>query len=120
MLSNIRALGFDPKDIKLVVVTHGHFDHAGGIGQLKSELAPGTRFAMTQEGWREGAEESVSHPRFPWKMIEPDIVRSDGQAVTGGDITIQAFETPGHTMGTASGSCTARKACQSTRGHSAR
>jgi metallo-beta-lactamase class B len=101
LLGNIRALGFDPKDIKLVVVTHGHFDHAGGIGQLKSDLAPGTRFAMTNEGWREGKEDS-SHPRWPWKMIEPDIVLTDGQIVTGGDIAIQAFETPGHTMGTAS------------------
>ena len=101
MLGNIRALGFHPEDIKLVVLTHGHFDHAGGIGQLKSELAPGTRFAMTQEGWREGAEDS-SHPRWPWVMLEPDIVLTDGQTVTGGDIAIQAFETPGHTMGTAS------------------
>ena len=110
MLSNIRALGFDPKDIKLVVVTHGHFDHAGGIGQLKSDLAPGTRFAMTKEGWREGKEDSVSRSAlasvlmagFPWVMIEPDIVLTDGQTVSGGDITIQAFETPGHSMGTAS------------------
>ena len=109
MLSNIRALGFDPKDIKLVVVTHGHFDHAGGIGQLKSELAPGTRFAMTKEGWREGTEDRYHVPRgevllagFPWKMIEPDIVLTDGQTVSGGDIAIQAFETPGHSMGTAS------------------
>jgi len=101
LLDNIRALGFDPKDIKLVVVTHGHVDHAGGIGQLKSELAPGTHFAMTKEGWREGAEES-SHPRWPWVMIEPDIVLADGQTVTGGDVAIQAFETPGHSMGTAS------------------
>jgi len=110
MLSNIRALGFDPKDIKLVVVTHGHFDHAGGIGQLKSDLAPGTRFAMTKEGWREGKEDSVSRSAlasvllagFQWVMIEPDIVLTDGQTVSGGDITIQAFETPGHSMGTAS------------------
>jgi metallo-beta-lactamase class B len=101
LLENIRTLGFDPKEIKLVVVTHGHVDHAGGIGQLKSELAPGTRFAMTKEGWREGAEES-SHPRWPWVMIEPDIVLTDGQSMTGGDVAIQAFETPGHTMGTAS------------------
>lgn len=57
---------------------------------------------MTKEGWREATEESVSHPRFPWTMIEPDIVLADGQTVTGGDIAIQAFETPGHTMGTAS------------------
>lgn len=115
MLGNIRELGFDPSDIKLVVVTHGHFDHAGGIGQLKSELAPGTRFAMTREGWREGAEESVSHPRFPWKMIEPDIVLADGQTVTGGDVAIQAFETPGHTMGTASFAFDARDGARSYR-----
>lgn len=102
ILGNIRALGLDPKDIKLVVVTHGHFDHAAGISQLKSELAPGTRFAMTKEGWREGAETAASKRPFPWTMIEPDIVLSDGQTVTGGDISIQAFETPGHTMGTAS------------------
>ena len=102
MLGNVRALGFDPKDIKLVVVTHGHFDHAGGITQLKSDLAPGTRFAMTKEGWREAADDSVSHPRVRWVMIEPDIVLTDGQTVTGGDVAIQAFETPGHSMGTAS------------------
>lgn len=102
MLGNIRVLGFDPKDIKLVVVTHGHFDHAAGIAQLKSELASGTRFAMTKEGWLEGAETAASRRPFPWAMIEPDIVLSDGQTVTGGDVSIQAFETPGHTMGTAS------------------
>ena len=102
MLGNVRALGFDPKDIKLVVVTHGHFDHAGGITQLKSDLAPGTRFAMTKEGWREAADDSISHPRVRWVMIEPDIVLTDGQTVTGGDVAIQAFETPGHSMGTAS------------------
>ncbi len=102
MLGNIRALGFDPRDIKLVVVTHGHFDHAAGIALLKSELASSTRFAMTKEGWREGAETAASKRPFPWAMIEPDIVLSDSQTVTGGDISIQAFETPGHTMGTAS------------------
>jgi len=35
-------------------------------------------------------------------MIEPDIVLTDGQTVSGGDVAIQAFETPGHSMGTAS------------------
>jgi metallo-beta-lactamase class B len=115
MLGNISALGFHPKDIKLVVVTHGHFDHAGGIGQLKSELAAGTRFAMTKEGWREAAEESASHARFPWKMIEPDIELTDGQTVTGGDVSIQAFETPGHTMGTASFAFEARDGTRSYR-----
>jgi metallo-beta-lactamase class B len=104
LLAHVRAVGFDPKDIKLVVVTHGHFDHAGGMSKLKAELAPGTRFAMTQEGWREAAEaaaQSAGTPRA-WTMIDQDLVLSDGQTLTHGDVVIQAYETPGHTMGTAS------------------
>jgi len=104
MLTSIGALGFDPKDIKLVVITHGHFDHAGGAARLKSLLDPQTRFAMTREGWREAAEraaQSTASPR-PWTMIEADLVLNDGQVLTAGEVSIQAFETPGHTMGTAS------------------
>ena len=58
MLDNIRRLGFDPKDIKQVLMTHGHFDHVGGASVLLSQL-PNARFAMTAEGWREAAEDSV-------------------------------------------------------------
>lgn len=101
LLINIRSLELDPKDIRLVIVTHGHFDHAGGLALLKKELAPGTPFAMTKEGWQEAAA-SAESKRRPFPMIEPDIVLTDGQEVTGGGVTIQAFETPGHTMGTAS------------------
>jgi metallo-beta-lactamase class B len=117
LLANIRALGFDPKDIKLVVITHGHFDHAGGAARLKSLLEPATRFAMTREGWREAAEsaaQSTTGPR-PWTMIEPDLVLDDGQVLSAGDVTIQAFETPGHTMGTASFAYDARDGARSYR-----
>ncbi len=104
LLAHIRTVGFDPKDIKLVVVTHGHFDHAGGLAKLKALLAPGTRFAMTREGWREAAESSAQSTGTPraWTMIDQDLVLADAQTVTYGDVSIQAYETPGHTMGTAS------------------
>jgi metallo-beta-lactamase class B len=104
LLAHVRTVGFDPKDIKLVVVTHGHFDHAGGMSKLKAQLPPGTRFAMTREGWREAAESAAQSAGTPraWTMIEPDLVLSDGQTLTYGDVSIQAYETPGHTMGTAS------------------
>jgi metallo-beta-lactamase class B len=110
LLANVRTLGLDPKDIKLVVITHGHFDHAGGAARLKAVLGPGTRFAMSREGWREAAEEaalSAARTR-QWTMIEPDIVLSDGQTVTGGDVAIEAYETPGHSMGTISFAFNAR------------
>lgn len=103
MLDNIRKLGFDPKDIRQVVMTHGHFDHAGGASRLKAAL-PQARFAMTAEGWREAVEaasQTVGRPN-EWTMIEKDMVLADGQVLQVGDIKLQAFETPGHTMGTAS------------------
>jgi len=102
MLTNIRKLGFDPKDIRQVALTR-HFDHAGGAATLKAAL-PAARFAMTAEGWREAAQsaaESTGRPNA-WTMIDPDMVLTDGQVLQVGDIHLQAFETPGHTMGTAS------------------
>lgn len=105
LLANIRAVGFDPKDVKLVVVTHGHFDHAGGMARLKATLDPGTRFAMTEEGWAEAIEaarDSVTSGRNPWAMIERDLVVQDAQTIQGGDVALQTYKTPGHTFGTAS------------------
>ena len=104
LIENIRTLGFDPGDIKLVAITHGHRDHAGGAVKLKQVLQPGTRFAMSAEGWREAAGIAAQSTGTPaaWTMIEPDLVLTDGQTVRGGDVELQSFETPGHTMGTLS------------------
>ena len=104
LIENVRRSGHDPKDIKLVVMTHGHFDHAGGAARLKQLLEPGTRFAMSAEGWREAdesAKQSTGRPNA-WAMTDKDIVLADGQTLKGGEISIQSFETPGHTMGTVS------------------
>lgn len=104
LIENIRTLGFDLNDIKLVAITHGHRDHAGGAAKLKQALQPGTQFAMSAEGWREAAETAAQSTGTPnaWTMIERDIVLTDGQTLSGGDITLQSFDTPGHTMGTVS------------------
>ena len=103
MLDNIRRLGFDPKDIKQVLITHGHFDHAGGASVLKP-LLPNARFAMTAEGWREAADDAARSAGGPnvWTMIERDELLTDGQTVQVGDTAVQVLETPGHTLGTAS------------------
>lgn len=102
LLDNIRRLGFDPKDIKQVLITHGHFDHAGGAVALKAKL-PNARFAMTAEGWREAADDAAKSAGRPnaWTMIERDQALTDAQTVQVGDNAIQVIETPGHTLGTA-------------------
>ena len=103
LIDNLRTVGVDPASIRYVLMTHGHFDHAGGAYKLKP-LMPQARFVMTQAGWNEALKSSKASeatPR-PWKMIDQDTVARDGDLITVGDTQFRVFETPGHTWGTAS------------------
>ena len=103
LVANLKQAGIDLAEIKYVLMTHGHFDHAGGAASLKP-LLPNAKFVMTQTGWdeaEESAKSSVQSPRR-WDMIAQDVVARNGAAITLGDNTFRIYETPGHTMGTAS------------------
>jgi metallo-beta-lactamase class B len=97
---NIRALGFKLSDIKLIVNTHAHFDHAAGIAQLKKDT--GAHFAASaadkpilETGTISfGPTASVHFP--PAKV---DQVVTDGETLRAGDVQITAHLTPGHTPG---------------------
>lgn len=102
LLANIKAVGVDPKDIRYVFMTHGHFDHVGGAYRIK-ELS-NAQFVMTQEGWDEGIESSRASQKTPraWRFIAKDKVVKDGDQLRVGDQVFGVYETPGHTFGTAS------------------
>src|ERR1700743_482208 len=34
----IRNIGFDPKDIKHIIVTHAHYDHSGSLADIVKEV----------------------------------------------------------------------------------
>ena len=99
LLDSLKKAGIQLSEIRYVLMTHGHFDHAGGAYALKPLTQ--ARFVMTQRGWDEAAASSRS-PARPWKMIEPDVVLKDGETVAVGDTPFTLYETPGHTFGTAS------------------
>jgi len=103
LLDNIRAAGYDPQDIRYVLITHGHFDHAGGAMRLKRELK-NARFVMTEVGWQEALASAQASKGTPgeWEMVPRDIVAKDGDTFTLGGRTLTVRETPGHTLGTAS------------------
>src|SRR6202012_6141041 len=44
VVQNIRTLGFDPKNIKILLNTHEHFDHAAGLAEIKRAAAPDVKF----------------------------------------------------------------------------
>lgn len=105
LIDNIKKVGVDPADIKMVLLTHGHFDHVGGVSKLKS--LTNARFVMSEEGWKEAQIEAKKTQGKPnaWVMPDPaatDILVKDGNSLTVGDTTFQAYITPGHTWGTTS------------------
>ncbi len=103
LIDNIRKIGVNPADIKMVLLTHGHFDHVGGVSKLKA--LTNAKFVMTQEGWNEAqvnAQKSQGKPGA-WTMpAAADIIVKDGDVLTVGDTQFYAYETPGHTWGTTS------------------
>jgi len=92
-------VGLDPKQIKYVVVTHGHGDHSAGVKYLQDNF--GARVLMSEADWNllaQPARGDFAGAPVPKK----DMVISDGQTLTLGDTTITMYVTPGHTLGTVS------------------
>jgi metallo-beta-lactamase class B len=100
LVPGMKQLGLDPKDIKLVILTHGHFDHFGGAKYLQDTYH--TPVAESQADWDLMAaykgDGSDAHPYPPTK----DRVLADGEDVKVGDATIHILLTPGHSPGTVS------------------
>ncbi len=96
LLGNLRKLGLDPADIKYVINTHGHFDHAGGSAYLQHQY--GARVVMSEQDWAL-AETRPDTPMFYMPVPERDIVAEDGDVIELGDTRVELFHTPGHTEG---------------------
>lgn len=103
---NLRSLGMDIRQVRLIVNTHAHFDHAGGIAALAR--ASGATVLASHAGaqaLRNGGPLS-DDPQFAFgtqanAFEVPPRVRAidDAEQVTLGEITLTAHYTPGHTPG---------------------
>ena len=104
--ANIRKLGFKTQDITLIVNSHGHYDHAGGIAAL--QRASGATVAASPSGASalQRGENTTDDPQYgfgktangfpPVKNVK---VIKDSEKLSVGNIAITANFTPGHTPG---------------------
>src|SRR6185503_14158379 len=101
IVANIRKLGFDPRDVRLILNSHAHLDHAGGIAELRR--VTGAKFLASAPDAAQLARGGTDDPqfgnRFPFPPAPPDRLVRDGERVTLGGTTLTAHITPGHTRG---------------------
>lgn len=89
---NISALGFHLNDVKYLLNSHAHFDHAGGLAELKR--LSGAQLIVSK---RDSGTIGRGGPSMP--AISVDRVIEDNDVVQLGGTTLTAHLTPGHTPG---------------------
>jgi len=94
VVGGLKKLGLNPADIKYVIVSHGHLDHAGGAKFLQDTY--GAHLIMGAADY-----DLLDQQNPSWKP-KRDMVATDGMKLTLGDTTLTLYLTPGHTEGTIS------------------
>jgi len=98
---NIARLGFRLGDVKVLVNSHAHSDHAGGLARLKQDTgavmlaSQGDRWSL--EHGRHLGDNVFGAGSFP--PVKVDRVVKDGEAIRLGGTVLTAYLTPGHTPG---------------------
>jgi hydroxyacylglutathione hydrolase len=122
IVNALRALGHSPQDVRLILITHGHFDHAGSAVAL--QRLTGAPIALHRADARLVATPSLKIPpgrnattevigallrAFGWVMpletFAPDVWLEEGQSLHEFGLDACVAHTPGHTTGSVSVLC---------------
>lgn len=100
--ANIAALGFLTRDLRLILSSHTHFDHAGGIAALQrasgaTVVASARNAAALRQGRPVGDDPQGASAAFP--SVESVLEIADSETITLGNVAVTAHLTPGHTPG---------------------
>jgi metallo-beta-lactamase class B len=102
IVASIRALGFRIEDVKLIVNSHVHFDHAGGIAELQrlsgATVAASPWSAKVMQEGRPGRGDPLYNTLAIASVSKVRVVQ-DGETLRAGEIALTAHFTPGHTPG---------------------
>ncbi len=104
--ANIRKLGFKTEDIKLIAVSHGHFDHSGGVASLQRftgatvAASPSTAAALRR------GENTPDDPQFGFgrafngfPAVKTVREVADGEVMRIGSLAVTVHHIPGHSPG---------------------
>src|SRR2546423_1835041 len=98
---NLKRLGFKLEDVRLLINSHAHYDHAGGLAELKA--LTGARLAASEADAAQlaagGKGDFQWGETLPFPPVKADRILHDGDTVEVGGVWLVAHLTPGHTKG---------------------
>lgn len=108
--ASMASLGFDLADVKILLNTHAHFDHSGGLAELKEKsgallYAHEGDVSALEGGFYLGSEDVAAYRAPP---VRVDRVLQAGDVVESGGRQLVLHHTPGHSRGCSSWGLTAR------------
>jgi metallo-beta-lactamase class B len=103
VLANIRALGFRVRDVKVILNSHDHFDHAGGISAVQRATHARVLVSAPSDSVLRRGASLPSDPQFGIGFSYPPVsntsVVADGDTVRVATLALVAHHTGGHTPG---------------------
>ncbi|HEY5807290.1 MAG TPA: subclass B3 metallo-beta-lactamase [Povalibacter sp.] len=101
--ASIRKLGFDPQDIRVLLISHAHVDHVGTLAYFR-KLTGATLAVMAPDNelLKSGGRADYLYANdksMHFDAVSTDRVLKDGDTVSLGGIDLTARHTPGHTRG---------------------
>lgn len=103
VIDNMYRLGLSPHDIKIIVVTHGHYDHLGAARALVEMTGAKTYIGKEDATYANGKEDLTWARELGteyFEAFEPDVLLSDGDVIALGNTRILVKGAAGHTPGT--------------------
>ncbi|RLB19079.1 MAG: MBL fold metallo-hydrolase [Deltaproteobacteria bacterium] len=103
IIQNIRDTGVNPEQIRYLLITHCHFDHTGGVRDIKKYSRCQVIAHELEAPFLEQADQVVTAAKWYGARLEPFVVDrkikgAKGQIILG-DRVIEAVHIPGHSPG---------------------
>lgn len=101
--ANVEALGFRMANVKILLHSHEHFDHVGGLADLQmrsgARVIASTSAAPVLKSGVVAETDPQAGMHGPFTPVPVSETISDGETVTLGNLELMALETPGHSPG---------------------